>query len=88
MFAFAWMLGALASFSLMAIGARELSDQVPVFQSLSFRSLIGLIILSCLSALSDKKQQIVFNRLGLHTVRNIFHLIASMAGFSVSVYCR
>lgn len=39
--AFLWMSGALLSFSLMAIGARELAGGVSTFQILFFRSLIG-----------------------------------------------
>lgn len=71
MHALAWMSVALVSFCLMAIGARELSDELPVFQVLFFRSLVGLLCLSPILFFS--KYRIKTNRLRLHTLRNIFH---------------
>lgn len=73
MLAVVWMLGALASFSLMAVGARELSGELPVFQSLFFRSVIGLIAISLVVLLSGRRQGLSTQRLGLHTLRNVFH---------------
>lgn len=43
---FLWMSGALASFSTLAIGARELSGEISIAQSLFIRSIIGLVFLS------------------------------------------
>lgn len=40
-----WMIGALTSFCLMAVGARELNGQISVFQILFFRSIVGLLVL-------------------------------------------
>ena len=73
MLAVVWMLGALASFSLMAVGARELSGELPVFQSLFFRSVIGLIAISLVVLLSGRRQGLSTQRPGLHTLRNVFH---------------
>lgn len=43
-----WMGGALLSFTLMAVAARELSSELNTFQILFFRSLIGLVVISLL----------------------------------------
>ncbi|MBU2892451.1 DMT family transporter [Colwellia sp. D2M02] len=41
-----WMLGALASFCILAVGARELSGELSISQSLCIRSGVGLVVLS------------------------------------------
>ena len=87
MFAVVWMLGALASFCLMAVGARELSGELPVFQSLFFRSVIGLLAISLVVLFSRRRQRLSTQRLGLHTLRNVFHLAVSTVGFSALAYC-
>jgi hypothetical protein len=40
-----WMMGALASFTTMALAGRELTQDMSVFQALAFRSLICVAIL-------------------------------------------
>ncbi len=68
-----WMMGTLASFSFMAIAARELSGTIDTFQILFFRSLLGLVIISLL--ISTKKDLSLFStsRLKQHLARNITH---------------
>ena len=39
-----WMIGAMISFSLMAISGRELAPELNTFEIMFFRSLIGLVI--------------------------------------------
>lgn len=73
MMAAIWMTGALVSFSLMAIGARELGGHVDTFLILFFRSLIGLIIVSLLIVKSGQFRLFRTQRMGLHTLRNVFH---------------
>ncbi|MEZ9157119.1 DMT family transporter [Vibrio lentus] len=67
------MVGALMSFSLMAIGARELSGNISTYQVLLVRSVIGLCIVSFLIFASKKKELFSTNRLPLHSLRNVFH---------------
>jgi len=68
-----WMMGTLASFSFMAIAARELSGTIDTFQILFFRSLLGLIIICLL--IFAKKDLSLFStkRLKQHFARNITH---------------
>jgi len=68
-----WMMGTLASFSFMAIAARELSGTIDTFQILFFRSLLGLMIISLL--ILTKKDLSLFStsRLKQHIIRNLTH---------------
>jgi len=75
------MLGALLSFCLMAVGARELSGQIDTFQILFYRSAIGLIVISFIIA-STRNQNLFFSRrIRLHSVRNIFHFAGQYGWF-------
>lgn len=80
-----WMIGALTSFCLMAIGARELNSQISVFQILFFRSIVGLLVLLpiiFLSNFSSKKSNFLFpKRIKLHLVRNLFHFAGQYGWF-------
>jgi drug/metabolite transporter (DMT)-like permease len=66
------MSGTLVSFMAMAIGGRQLSGQLTTFQILFFRSIVGLVIISCLLWRSGWKQ-IVTRHFKVHTLRNIAH---------------
>ncbi|WP_203226558.1 DMT family transporter [Psychrobacter sp. P2G3] len=80
-----WMIGALTSFCLIAIGARELNSQIGVFQILFFRSIVGLLVLLpiiFLSNFSSKKSNFLFpKRIKLHLVRNLFHFTGQYGWF-------
>lgn len=85
-----WMLAALASFCILAIGARELSSELSIAQSLCIRSAIGLIFLSCIYVIRARYQHKTsikaakkYNgmRLKLHFFRNIFHFLAQYGWF-------
>jgi len=76
-----WMLASLASFCLLALGARELSGEVPVFQTLFFRSLIGAILLFALLAFNRQLAALKTERITLHGVRSVFHFAAQYGWF-------
>ncbi|OUS25338.1 EamA family transporter [Gammaproteobacteria bacterium 45_16_T64] len=75
------MLGALLSFSLMAIGARELSQQINIFQTLFFRSVVGLVVVSLLIARTQQFSLISTQRFGVHLIRNLFHFVGQYGWF-------
>lgn len=75
-----WMSGALISFSVMAIAARELSAELSTFQILAFRSMIGLLIVSALLSRSGW-QQLKTDHLGLHAMRNAVHFTGQFCWF-------
>ena len=67
------MIGAMVSFSLMAIAGRELANSLNTFEIMLYRSIIGLMIVVLVGALMGTLSQIKINRLGLHLVRNLAH---------------
>ncbi len=67
-----WMSGTLFSFMGMAIGGRQLADQLTTFQILFFRSIIGLLIISIL-LWGSSWQQIFTRNFKIHALRNIAH---------------
>lgn len=69
----AWMIGSLLSFCVMAVGARELSDAVSVFQMLLCRSVIGLLILTPFMWLRNGAEGFVTSQGPLHLLRNTVH---------------
>lgn len=69
-----WMTGSIASFSLMAIAGRELSDTHSSFEIMLWRSLFGLLIVLPAIALSrGGAGQLRTRRPGLHALRNLGH---------------
>ncbi len=77
----AWTMGTLLSFSIMAVCARELSGEIATQQTLFFRSAIGLVCISLILLVSKKRLTIQTKRLGLHTLRNIFHFAGQYGWF-------
>jgi len=68
-----WMVGAVVSFSIMAIAGRELTGKLDSFEIMLWRSLAGMIIVSGLAWHFNLLQQIKFTDLKLHIIRNISH---------------
>lgn len=69
-----WMAGSISFFSLMAVGARELSDELPVIVSLFFRSLIGIMLVSACIIATGNLKAFRTERPKIHILRNLFHL--------------
>lgn len=67
-----WMGGTLASFSGMAVAARELSADLSTFEILFFRSFVGLLILLPF-VLRNRGAGLRTRRLGLQLLRNVLH---------------
>ena len=49
--ALAYMLGATASFTLMAIAGRELAGKLDTFEIMTYRSLLGVVVVVLLELL-------------------------------------
>ncbi|MDC1435952.1 DMT family transporter [Gammaproteobacteria bacterium] len=81
MLALAWLAGSLSSFSLLAVGARELSGEISIFQSLFSRSVIGVVYISLILYFSKQKFSIHTDKLKLHFSRNIFHFFGQYGWF-------
>ena len=76
-----WMMGAIISFCLMAVGARELSGQVDTFEVLTLRVLVGLIIVMGIIYWRRQPELFVTQRTKTHLVRNLFHFYGQASWF-------
>lgn len=76
-----WMLGAVASFSLMAIGGRQVVGDLNTFELMFLRSLIGLTLVLAYGLVLGRMADVRTRRLPLHAVRNVFHFTAQNLWF-------
>lgn len=67
-----WMIGALLSFSGMAVSGRELSADLGTFEILFLRSVVGLVIVAVILS-RDGWAQVRTAKPGLHVLRNLAH---------------
>lgn len=75
-----WTGGTLLSFVLMAVAGRELSKELGVFEILTMRSLIGLIVIGALLGRSNLRL-LATKRAALHAMRNISHYVGQYGWF-------
>ena len=68
-----WMIGAMFSFSLMAVSGRELATNLNTFEIMLFRSIIGFLIVLAIGYFAETLAEIKRDRLGLHLFRNLAH---------------
>lgn len=68
-----WMIGAITSFTVMAIAGRTVSVELDTFEIMLFRSLTGIVIVVAVAGHTGTLRRITHNRLGLHATRNICH---------------
>ena len=81
-----FMVGAMVSFSLMAVAGRELSAQLDTFEIMMYRSFIGVLIVVGVAVATGTLSEIRMRRMKLHTVRNISHFIGQNLWFYALVY--
>ncbi|MEM9872209.1 MAG: DMT family transporter [Pseudomonadota bacterium] len=67
------MTGTISSFCVMAVAGREVSHALDTFEIMMYRSLVGVIIVVVLAAVTGTWRQVETARLGTHLVRNIAH---------------
>ena len=67
----AWMIGAIASFTAMAIAGRAVSHELDTFEIMLFRSIIGVIVVVLIGTLTGTIKQVQRTRLPLHAMRNL-----------------
>ena len=81
-----WMIGAMVSFTLMAIAGRSLADQLDTFEIMMYRSFIGIFIVLffgfCLKTLGE----INLNKIRLHFVRNLMHFTGQNLWFYAIIF--
>lgn len=68
-----WMMGAIVSFTSMAIAGRAVSFELDTFEIMLFRSIAGVVIVVSIARLAGTLPQVRTRRLPLHTIRNLSH---------------
>ncbi len=68
-----WMLGAIASFSAMAVAGREVSQWLDTFEIMTYRSLVGIVVLWVILTLTGQWRQVTRRSISTHVVRNAAH---------------
>ena len=68
-----WMIGAILSFSAMAVAGRAVSFELDTFEIMMYRSFVGVIIVLTVATLAGTLHEVTRDRLGLHLFRNMAH---------------
>lgn len=68
-----WMVGAIASFTAMAVAGRAVSFELDTFEIMMYRSFIGLIIVLTVARATGHLGDITRRDMGVHFIRNIAH---------------
>lgn len=68
-----WMIGAIISFTLMAISGRTVSAELDTFEIMLYRSIIGIGIVLMVSSVAGTLKEVRQKNFGLHLTRNICH---------------
>ncbi len=68
-----WMIGAILSFSSMAVAGRELSLHHDTFEIMMYRSIVGIIVVATVLTAIRGWHQVTTERLSLHAIRNALH---------------
>ena len=80
------MLGAMISFTLMAISGRSLADKLDTFEIMTYRSLIGVAIVLLIAYRAGTLGEVRTRYLKLHIIRNIFHFSGQNLWFFAILY--
>lgn len=67
------MIGAIVSFTAMAIAGRAVSLDLDTFEIMMYRSLIGILIVVSVASLAGTLREVRTEKLGLHFIRNLSH---------------
>lgn len=67
------MIGAMFSFTLMAIAGRALYGHLDTFEIMLYRSLLGIVVVVAIAWKADTLRQINASKARLHFVRNLCH---------------
>lgn len=68
-----WMLGAVASFSSMAVAGRAVSFELDTFEIMMYRSIVGFVIVLVVAQATGHARSITTRSPGLHLIRNLSH---------------
>jgi len=80
------MLGAIVSFTLMAISGRALEDKLDTFEIMTYRSIFGIFIVLAVSRWANTLHHIRATPMKLHILRNLFHFAGQNLWFYAILY--
>ena len=76
-----WMIGAIISFTSMAVAGRAISGQLDTFEIMLYRSIMGFGIVLVVASSVGTLSEINLKHFRLHLLRNIFHFIGQNLWF-------
>ena len=76
-----WMIGAIFSFTSMAVAGRAISGQLDTFEIMFYRSIMGFLIVLVVAKSIGTLGEIDLKYFRLHLLRNIFHFIGQNLWF-------
>jgi drug/metabolite transporter (DMT)-like permease len=68
-----WMIGAIVAFSSMAVAGRAASLELDTFEMMTYRSMIGLVVVLAVGGMAGTLGQITRRRMDLQILRNLVH---------------
>ncbi len=68
-----WMVGAIVAFSSMAVSGRQVATELDTFETMMYRSFVGIVIVLVGGAALGRLGDIAPCRLGVHLFRNLCH---------------
>lgn len=68
-----WMLGAVVSFTSMAVAGREMAHELDTFEIMLYRSLLGIVIVLAVAKWAGTLGEINRRHMKLHCLRNLSH---------------
>lgn len=79
--ALAYMMGATLSFTVMAVAGRELAGDLDTFEIMTYRSIIGFLVVIGVLAAMGRLRDVRARRMRLHGLRNLSHFIGQNLWF-------
>lgn len=76
-----WMIGAIVSFTLMAIAGRAVSLDLDTFEIMLYRSLIGFVIVVAAARAFGRLNRVRAAKMGWHSARNLSHFVGQNLWF-------
>ena len=81
-----WMIGAMVSFTLMAIAGRSLAGHLDTFEIMMYRSFIGIFIVLFSGYFLQTLGEINLDKIRLHIVRNLMHFTGQNLWFYAVIF--
>ncbi|MFT4715445.1 MAG: drug/metabolite transporter (DMT)-like permease [Paracoccaceae bacterium] len=76
-----WMMGAVVSFTSMAVAGREVAHELDTFEIMAYRSLLGVVVVLLVGKWAGTLSQVSTQNMGLHLLRNSSHFVGQNLWF-------